>query len=153
MFELKNLKAEVETEGKINNKKGEQDNEEDLEHFMQQVQGDREMRQHINVYKKKELLKKKAEADQMDEDDEDGEYDDEEVRLEELLDDMSLHSDLEDGDDDDEEEEGEEGAPQKEIKLLSPSDAAKVTPAFELSPSSGNDFDASAFDPKKFKFV
>lgn len=148
---MKNLETEVDAEG---NKKGAQDAEEDLEHFMQQVQGDREMRQHINLYKKKDTKKKqevapvatKKNEDDMDEDD-DEEYDDEEVRLDELLDDMSLNSDLDEEEDDDEEDEDNE----KDIQVLSPSDAAKKQPAFQFSPSSG--FDPSAFDPKSFKFV
>ncbi len=128
----------MEPEG--NRAKGTQDNEEDLEHFMQQVEGDKEMRQNMNLYKKKANDKKKAQVATEDEGnamDEDGEYDDEEVRLEELLDDMSLHSDLEDNEEEEDEEEDNEDEQEQD-------DSNQEAPPV---------FDTSAFDPAKFKFV
>lgn len=124
-WELKNLKNLEENPSDKRDKH--QDYEADLEDFLQQVEGDRELRQHINVYKRKPPMTKKrfssklfnkkermemdeipstqdmTQENQMVDDDEDNnnnndDYDDEEIRLDELLEGLELHSDLEDDD-------------------------------------------------------
>ncbi len=141
---MKTLESQIQIEGHL--RRDNPDDDRDMEHFLQQIEGDREMRQNMNLYKRKEPVKKAVEKDAMDEeDDEDDEYveDDEEVRLDELLDDMSLNSDL------DEELEEEE----RRGKVISAAEATK-TVQFQLpSDASTSTFDASKFDPSTFKFV
>ncbi len=143
------------------------EDDKDMEHFLQQVEADREMRQNMNLYKRKDTKGKTStgksvgkpsislkgrksiskaveevedenEMNEEDDDDEYESYDEEEVRLEDLLDDMSLNSDL-----------GEES----EIKVLTADEAANSKAFSVQPPATTSTFDASQFDISSFKFI
>lgn len=67
--------------------------DEDYEDFLQEIEGDRELRSRINLYKKDDIKKNKEHYQQQPQQQVNKDYnelDEEEVRLDELLDDMSL---------------------------------------------------------------
>jgi hypothetical protein len=112
----------------------------DVEDFMQQVEADREFRQQINIYRRKDhtgnqvsfaRTKAAASNETMDEnEDNEDEYDLEEIRLEELLEEMSLNSEL----DETEEDKKERNARHMEgFRILSEEEAAAATTVFDLS--------------------
>jgi hypothetical protein len=142
---------------------GEKEQEEydaDREDFMQQIEGDKEMRLNVNLYKNLKLLKgkgaaastametEKGEGDD-DEDDEQEEYDDEEVRLDELLDDMAISAGLLSSNNG----EGEiKVMTQEELKNISLTEESSSI----ASPNTNNNkpsFDSSPFEGKAFKFI
>jgi hypothetical protein len=168
---LKNLKStaknyEDEEETEIDVKK-QDEYDADREDFMQQLESDREMRSHMNLYKKKlNLLKKSgaaaastametvaegADGEENGDEDEGEESDEEEIQLDELLDDMTLSMNLLGGLD----QEGAAENANKEIKVLSEDELQHITLLEEqTSPiPSTNNFDSSPFEGKTFKFV
>jgi nonsense-mediated mRNA decay protein 3 len=171
---LKNLKTtaknfEDEEENEVDAKK-QDEYDADREDFMQQLESDREMRSHMNLYKKKLNLLKKSGAtagastametvaegadgeENGDEDDDAEESDEEEIQLDELLDDMTLSMNLLGGLD---QEGGAAENANKEIKVLSEDELKHIT-LLEEQPSpvpSTNNFDSSPFEGKAFKFV
>lgn len=94
-FELQRLDVDVVEESKGNSKKQNKDIENDHmdeEDFLREIEADREMRNNMNLYKSEALLKKK-EGDNQNEDMEstnEDDEDDQEVKLEELLDGLVL---------------------------------------------------------------
>lgn len=75
--------------------------EEDREHFFQQLESDREMRGHVNLFKKNNIKSKEQLQD------DNYKYDEEEVQFDELLDALD-HATFNENDEDDYEEEEEE---------------------------------------------
>lgn len=134
--------------------------EEEYEEFMQELEGDREMRRNVNLYKKTQKSRGKTAgaasssssapsrgADQdgggaSDEDDDVDEGNDDDgdmVRLDELLDGLEV------GEDDDEEES------QRSAKVLSREEASRAAAVDLGLPSTP--FDGSAYLSSAFKFV
>lgn len=118
--------------------------ENDYENFLQEIDADKELRTNINLYKKgthatnakKKRLDSVSNAMDEDENDDDGELDEEEVRLEELLDGLAVN-------DDDKEEEGSSAV------LLTQSQSEN-TPSIPFTTS---EFDVSNYNMKDFKFT
>lgn len=120
--------------------------EADKEVFMQQLEGDREMRANILLYKNQLVAKKAAKAKKEEtvamETEEDRDYDDEEIRLDELLDDMTLAVDLTGAD---------ESEKAKEIPVISGEELQKQLAEGEASSTSN--FDSAPFEGKSFQFL
>lgn len=126
--------------------------DDDYELFLQELDGDKEMRTHVNLYKSKkntkernlQILKgrhgdeRKAGDDDMEDalGDEENE-DDEEVRLEELLDSLDLAVN-----------DAAETINADEV-ILSAEQAAQI-PSIPLESA---EFDVAQYDPKDFKFI
>ncbi len=142
---LKNLEADERHDAGNSKDQGEQ--ERDYEEFMQEIEGDKEMRANVRLFKKQQATgadagKKKVAAGGKGMEQEEGgseddaELDDEEVRLDELLDELTLagseHADLE-----------------ATSKIVTAEEAAQA-PAISLE---GSGFDAANFAEKDFKFV
>lgn len=125
------------------------DYEADLEDFMQQVEGDKEMRQQMNLYRNSKAVAAAAAAaaaslasGAMEEEDEAGRRhrtDDEELRLEELLEDMELQSDRDEPASaagvDESERRQRNARHLAELRVLSEEEAAATAPtvAFDLT--------------------
>lgn len=147
-WKLKKLEADKGDEKESGRRAGGKDDDydADMEDFMQQVEGDREMRQGMNIYRKSaaELQQRKKGAasrlatveegeDAMDEEDaKEKVYDSEELRLEELLDEMVLNSDL-DAEDEAEEMQQKNARHIAEFRILSEEEAAAALPIFDLA--------------------
>lgn len=124
------------------------EDEQELEEFMQQIEADKEFRQQMNLYKRKGAVKShkstenssKMKVNDAENSDEEHAYDDEELRLEELLEDMSLNSDLEEENDDDNVATGRE---RQEFLILSENEAQAVT-ALDLPLETTHDNDDSS---------
>ena len=88
IFELKQLDIDEDQEEKGTRDKSDYDK--DYEMFLEELHGDKEMRQRVNIYKKQP--RNKGGADTGNDDDSDGNHsmDEEEVRLEELLEDLHV---------------------------------------------------------------
>lgn len=139
---LKNL--DVDEKAFVSNNRDIAEEEEELEEFLQEIEGDREMRMNMNIYKKtasSSKAKKSTDAsagtvamDSGDQDEDEDDDDEEAVRLEELLDDLELTSGL-----------ASEGGAQ----ILTAAEAASV-PQLEIA-SSG--FDLADFDLSALKFA
>lgn len=154
-WELKTLDVDERQDG--NERGAHEAEEEDMEEFMQELEGDKEMRANIKLYKKTKAQKVKVnikqvktsnkknnknameteEVDEVDDNDDEGweDLDDEEVRLDELLDDLTVNMAAMDG--------------SSNTAILCADEAAKV-PAMKIE-STG--FEESNFDTSKFKFV
>lgn len=113
--------------------------EEDYELFLQELDADREMRGTVNLYKSKSGKSGATRRDGDDSSDmavgEAGYDDDEDVRLDELLDGMSLRSDL----------------VVTESTVLTAEEASRV-PAVPLEDVTEG-FNVATFDPKDYKFT
>jgi hypothetical protein len=149
---LKTLEADEKNEGA--NAKDQGELEKDYEEFMQEIEGDKEMRANIRMYKKDDAVsiaaaaanrKKKDENDKAavkmsgeSDDEDDEEQDEEEVRLDELLDELTLSSGLKGSD-----------IEEASAKIVSADEAAQV-PALNIE---GSGFDAANFDANEFKFL
>lgn len=137
--------------------------DDDYELFLQELDGDKEMRTHVNLYKSKknisaskaknlQILKgrhgnEKKSGDEDEEDmedadaDADDEYneDDEEVKLEELLDSLDLSINDQQNNDENNRDE----------VILSVEQAAQI-PSIPLETA---EFDVAQYDPKDYKFL
>lgn len=138
-WRLKKLETEKgeEREGKYSK----DDYDADMEDFMQQVEADREFRQQMNIYRRTDhkgnkvsFAAKKASAADMDtEDAEERDYDAEEIRLEELLEEMDLND--EDDEVHEDEKQQKNARHMEEFRILSQEEAAAVTAVFDLATS------------------
>ncbi len=137
-WELKTLDVDERHE----NAKGDED--EDVEEFMQEIEGDKEMRANVKLYKKQSAAAKAAKTVKMAEEtgSDDGEdMDEEQVRLDELLDELTL-SGYKD-------EHGNEVSMEASSKIMSAEEAAR-TVAVDIA---GTGFEEANFDTKDFKFL
>eukprot|EP00602_Paraphysomonas_sp_CaronLab_P003746 CAMPEP_0185034032 /NCGR_PEP_ID=MMETSP1103-20130426/23525_1 /TAXON_ID=36769 /ORGANISM="Paraphysomonas bandaiensis, Strain Caron Lab Isolate" /LENGTH=481 /DNA_ID=CAMNT_0027570519 /DNA_START=220 /DNA_END=1666 /DNA_ORIENTATION=+ len=132
MWDLKKMDAD-EYENQLSSREN-QAEEADYELFMQELDADKEMRANVNLYKTKAAQRnaQKEREERMS----DGESDDEDVRLDELLDGLELNEDRRKVDF----EQGE---------ILS-SEAAASIPAVPLETQA---FDEAQYNPKDFKFI
>lgn len=133
-WELKKFDEAVHENNTEMNKKEHIDYEQDMENFMEQLESDKEMRSQVNLYKKKLQKADSENCKNLDE------IDEEEVRLDELLDDMSLNEEL-----------ASENVNNAEIQVLSLSDANNST-ALNLN-FEQTEFDVSRFEIQQFKFL
>lgn len=135
-WRLKKLETEKgeEREGKYSK----DDYDADMEDFMQQVEADREFRQQMNIYRRTDhkgnkvsfAAKKTSAADMDTEDAEERDYDAEEIRLEELLEEMDLNDEDEVHED---EKQQKNARHMEEFRILSQEEAAAVTAVFDLA--------------------
>lgn len=101
----------------------------DYEEFLQEIEGDKEMLTNINMYKQSKSKALKSKSKDVDTNNvDDMELDDEGVRLDELLEDLTLNVD--------------------EVAVLNSDEAAAVAP-IELATSG---FDPADINIKEFKF-
>lgn len=145
-WKLKKLETEKGEDKESGKKGGREDYDADMEDFMQQVEADREFRQQMNIYRRTDhkgnkvsfSAGKTAASTTMDEDGDNGEkaeYDAEEIRLEELLDEMDLNSDLDEAEDDKQERNARH---MEEFRILSEEEAAAVSTVFDLAAEAVN---------------
>jgi nonsense-mediated mRNA decay protein 3 len=95
---LKELEVDVEDDDGGRGKHDERAREKDYETFLQELEGDKELRSHVNLYKKEKRQHQTAtvKSDDRDDDEEDDDAvsmnsnDDEAIRLDELLDEMGI---------------------------------------------------------------
>jgi len=138
-WELKKFDDAVHENNTDMNKKDKAEYQNDLEDFLQQLESDKEMRSQINLYKKKTST-----VDPLTNVNDPQQLDEEEVRLDELLDDMSLNG-----------ESVSSNANNEDIQILSISEAAHSN-ELHLNTDENNvqsSFDSSKFESKQFNFL
>lgn len=119
-------------------KRDAQELEHDVEDFLQQLEGDREMRSQVNLFKKKSKLIGTSNLENT----EALEHDEEEIRLDELLEDMDLVDDT---------DEVSQDIP--EVVVLSLSEAAKTNSIDLHNVAAQSSFDECNFLGKQFSFL
>ena len=154
-------KLEVEEQLDQRNTHGEKAGQDDYEAFLRELEGDKEMRSNINLYKNVELervklrlareraLKEEHDAEKLnaemdasdDEFEDEDESDDEAVKLDELLDELDIVNE--------EEQINIDGG----ARILSQQEGAEVEGINEELMSSGTGFEESNFDMDEFNFI
>lgn len=122
-------------------KRDSQEFQHDVEDFLQQLESDRDMRSQVNLFKKKKASAEMFHTENT-ETKEGQMFDDEEIRLDELLEDMELV--------DDNVEVNQELA---EVEVLTATEAAKTNSLNLFSVTGESSFDESSFLGKKFSFL
>lgn len=124
----------------LNGKEAEAE-ERDYEEFLQELEGDKEYRAQINLYKSSRTKPKKVRVEEAGDenmvgDEEEGEEEDDEVRLDELLEDLMVS----------------EEAAEEEGVILSAEDASRVAVTDGVKDLAVGPFDPAAYSQKDFKF-
>jgi hypothetical protein len=122
-------------------KRDSQEFQHDVEDFLQQLESDRDMRSQVNLFKKKKASAEIILAENS-ETKEGQMFDDEEIGLDELLEDMELVDDN-----------GEVNQELAEVEVLTASEAAKTNSLNLFSITGESSFDENNFLGKKFSFL
>lgn len=116
--------------------------EKEYEGFLQELEGDKDMRAAINLYKKQDVKAAAAAGGEggMEEESDGDDDNEDDVKLDELLSDLTIERDTA-GETDD-----------REVSVLTADQAALTQPKVSLEEGSDTVFDAAHYDPKDFKF-
>lgn len=113
--------------------------DEDYEHFMQEVEGDRAMRSQLKIYGRN---KKPTDAAAMETTDSGADDDDEYIRLEEMISEVTISA-------------GSDGAEAASEARILTAEEAELSSRLNISSpgEAGTPFDEATFDPSTFKFT